>query len=91
MDDLTVMVAAGQPVWEAITGWVFYLLIVFGGMASIVATTVFAYRRLRRRQRVGGGAQQRRPDRLGRRIRLDRARPGGGPARCGGGGGRRGL
>ncbi len=35
-----------SPLREAITGWAFYLLMVFGGLASIVATTTFAYRRL---------------------------------------------
>ncbi len=32
---------------DAVIGWAFYLLIVFGGFASTAATTVFAYRRLR--------------------------------------------
>jgi uncharacterized membrane protein YhaH (DUF805 family) len=31
---------------DTVIGWGFYLLLVFGGLASIVATTVFAYRRL---------------------------------------------
>lgn len=39
--------AAGQSLVSTVIGWAFYLLLVLFGLASVVATTVFAYRRLR--------------------------------------------
>lgn len=42
-----VVTTPGQSSADAIIGWAFYLLLVFVGLASIVGTTVFAYRRLR--------------------------------------------
>ena len=39
--------ASGASLVGTVIGWAFYLLLVFGGLASIVATTVFASRRLR--------------------------------------------